>query len=80
MQYMNGYQSAHPPSSAFATRSFSVIIESKQIAMLVNTYNIHFSQYSNERKKKLIQIILYATIYILYEEEIVCHLYACLSW
>lgn len=58
-----------PSDSTSTLKSLRAILESQQLAMLVNTYNIHFEQYSNGRKKKVTQIIPYAVwkkVYAMY--------------
>lgn len=49
----------HPPSSASKAKSLNAIMESQQLAVFANTYNIHFEQYLNERNKKVTRIIPY---------------------
>lgn len=48
-----------PVALATTTKNLTPIMESQQLAMLGNTYNIHFEQSSND-KKKVNQIILHA--------------------
>ena len=49
-----------PHTLAYVVKNLRAIIESQQLAMLVNTYNVNFKQYSNRRKKKVTQFIPYA--------------------
>lgn len=55
-------------------KSLRAIMESQQLAVLVNTYHIHFEQYSNGQKKKMTQIKSYAVW-----KKCICHLYVGLS-
>lgn len=41
----------HFDTTTCASKNLRAIIESQQLAMLVNTYNIHFKQCSNGRNK-----------------------------
>ena len=47
------------PILASATKSLRAIMKFQHRTLLVNTYDIHFAQYSNERKKKVTHIILH---------------------
>ena len=56
-------------SPILASATKSLIMKFQHLTLLVNTYDIHFAQYSNERKKKVTHIILHVVckkVYAIY--------------
>jgi hypothetical protein len=47
----------------------TIILESEQLRVLVKTYNIHFAEYSNNIKKKVMHVVpnvVWKKVYVIY--------------